>query len=302
LSPIAVTGGPIAVTGARGRLGSALVARLARENRPFRAWTRPEYDLDRPRTVERLLRHHRPAVVIHTAAWTDVDGCARDPDLARQRNGVAVGALARACRRAGAALVLLSTNEVFDGIRGDGLGYSETDAPNPANAYGASKLEGERLASAAFGQGDPRSPASGLWIVRTAWLFGPGGADFPHKILAAADRLEPSAVLRVVDDEVGSPTFAADLAEAILKLFSMAPAGLYHLVNRGAVSRFGWAARILARCERSVGVLPVGRTEFVRASSPPPWAVLDPGSAERLGIALRGWEDAFEAYVPELCG
>lgn len=295
------TGGPIAITGARGRLGSALVGRLAEEDQAFLAWSRPEYDLDRPRSVERLLRRHHPAVVIHTAAWTDVDACTRDPDLARQRNAAAVAALARACHESGVALVLVSTNEVFDGTRHDGLGYRETDEPNPANAYGASKLEGERRASAAFGEADPRRPAEGLWIVRTAWLFGRGGADFPHKILAAADGLEQGGVLRVVDDEIGSPTFAADLAGAILSLIVKAPAGLYHVVNRGSVSRFGWAARVLARCARPVGLLPISQAEFVRASPPPAWAVLDPGRAERHGITLRGWEEAFDAYVQELC-
>lgn len=293
--------GPIAVTGPSGRLGRALVARLEQRDRPLHAWGRADFDLDRPRTLERLVRIHRPSLVIHTAAWTDVDGAAREPELARRRNGVTPGALARACRREGAALLFVSTNEVFDGTRGDGQGYAESDEPRPANAYGASKLEGERLAAAAFGAADPRVPAPDLWIVRTAWLFGPGAPDFPSKILGAADRLEPGASLRVVDDEIGSPTSADDLAGAILDLLERAPAGLYHLVNKGAVSRFTWATAVLAACRRSAGLTPISRTAFVRASTAPAWAVLDTRNARRYGVTLRPWEDAFEDYAPALC-
>jgi dTDP-4-dehydrorhamnose reductase len=296
-----VSFGSIAVTGAGGRLGSALVGRLGSEGRALHAWSRPEYDLDRPRSIERLVRHHRPAVVIHAAAWTDVDGCARDPDLAQRRNGQAVGVLARACRRAGSALVLVSTNEVFDGERTDRRGYLESDEPHPGNPYGASKLAGERQAAEAFGGSMPDPDVAGLWIVRTCWLFGAPSADFPRKILAAAERLPRGAPLRVVDDEIGSPTYATDLAEAILRLIEAVPGGLYHLVNGGAVSRFGWAARIFWRCRPPVALEPISRTAFVRASSPPAWAVLDGGRAAALGVQLRPWEEAFDAYAPSIC-
>jgi dTDP-4-dehydrorhamnose reductase len=293
--------GPIAITGPSGRLGRALVARLEQRRRAPYAWGRADFDLDEPDTLERLVHVHHPELVIHTAAWTDVDGAAREPELARWRNGEIVGSLAGACRREGAALLYVSTNEVFDGLRNDGQGYAENDEPSPANAYGRSKLEGERLAAAAFGEEDPRRPAGNLWIVRTAWLFGPGAPDFPSKILGAADRLEPGDSLRVVDDEIGSPTSADDLAGAILDLLDRAPAGLYHLVNKGAVSRFAWATAVLAGCRRSVELTPISRTAFTRASNAPPWAVLDSSKARDLGVRLRRWEDAFEDYVPALC-
>ena len=114
---------------------------------------------------------------------TLVDECARQPDLAMRRNGVATGVLAAACRARGVGLLVVSTNEVFSGDRRDGQGYAETDAAAPRNPYGASKLAGEEAARAAFADGP------GLWIVRTAWLYGPPGNDFPDKITAAADRL-----------------------------------------------------------------------------------------------------------------
>jgi dTDP-4-dehydrorhamnose reductase len=188
---------PIAVTGAGGRLGSAL-----REVSPedLIGWDVPEHDLDRPRSIEPLLERDQPALVIHTAAMTLVDECARQPELAMRRNGEATGVLAAACHARGVGLVVVSTNEVFAGDRTDGQGYVETDAAAPRNPYGASKLAGEEAARAVFGDGP------GLWIARTAWLYGPPGNDFPDKITQAADRLPESERLPVVDDEWGSPT------------------------------------------------------------------------------------------------
>src|SRR5438093_4641467 len=175
----------IAVTGPGGRLGRALMASLA--DAPFTGpggpigWGRPEYDLDDSGAAERLVERDRPELVIHAAAWTDTEGCARDPALATRRNGDAVGELARACAGAGADLVVVSTNEVFDGRRSDGRAYAPDDEPAPENPYGASKLAGERAAAAAWGAAGARSS---LAIVRTTWLYGPPGNDFPSKLLA----------------------------------------------------------------------------------------------------------------------
>jgi nucleoside-diphosphate-sugar epimerase len=144
----------VAVTGSGGRLGRALVAAL--EDAPFTgpfgpmAWRRPAFDLDAPDQFADLLDRNRPEVVVHAAAWTDVDGCARDPELALARNGIATGVLARAAAERRIDLIVVSTNEVFDGRRTDGRGYAPDDAPNPLNAYGRSKLAGEEAARAAF--------------------------------------------------------------------------------------------------------------------------------------------------------
>src|SRR6476469_7672306 len=204
----------VAVTGSGGRLGRAMIEAL--EEAPFTgpmgpiAWSRPELDLDTldEAAVASLIARDRPEVVVHTAAWTDVDGCARDPELALRRNGEAAGAIARACARHGVELVLMSTNEVFDGTRTDGAGYRPGDAVNPPNPYGASKLRAEELARAAY-EGEPGEAR--LAIVRTSWLYGPPGNDFPGKILAAAEEAANRRdALRVVGDEYGSPTFSGD--------------------------------------------------------------------------------------------
>jgi dTDP-4-dehydrorhamnose reductase len=178
----------VAVIGVVGRLGSALIEAL--EEAPFTGphgpigWDQPEVELDTltEASIGVLLDAERPEVVIHTAAWTDVDGCARDPELAMRRNGTAVGELARACARRGIDLVVISTNEVFDGRRTDGLGYAPGDGRNPINPYGAAKAEAERLATAAFEADGARGR---LGIVRTSWLHGPPGNDFPARIAAA---------------------------------------------------------------------------------------------------------------------
>jgi dTDP-4-dehydrorhamnose reductase len=288
---------PVAVTGARGRLGRAVVAEFQRRGQETIEWSRPEYDLDDENGAERLVERDRPRLVVHCAAWTDVDGCAHDPALAMRRNATAVGELARACSAAGVSLVVVSTNEVFDGARTDGQGYTEDDAVNPPNPYGASKLAGEHAARDAFARRDGGS----LWIIRTAWLFGPPGNDFPSKIVAAADRLPTGEPLRVVADEVGSPTFAPDLAGAMADLVAAAPSGIYHLAGAGIASRHDFALAVVDRCRPDRPVAPISRTEFVRASAAPPWAVLDCSKAASFGVLLRPWAAAVAEYLSVTC-
>jgi len=294
--------GPVAVTGAGGRLGRALVAGFEARDTPVLPWTRPDHDLDDPTAARRLLERDRPGLVIHPAAWTDVDGCARQPELATRRNADAVAELAAACRLGGADLVLVSTNEVFDGVRTDGRGYAEGDEARPINPYGASKLAGEEAVRKELGDGSgPAGNRPRAWIVRTAWLYGPPGNDFPSRILAAASRIAAGGSLPVVADETGSPTFTTDLADAIIRLVEVAPAGTYHLVNGGAASRADWASRTLQACASEVSVRPISSREYTRASTPPSWAVLDGSKAAGLGVPLRSWETAFADYVPGLC-
>ncbi len=333
----------VAITGAGGRLGRALVAALGEAAfvgpRGPLAWSRPDYDLDDPGSAARCLDRDRPEVVVHAAAWTDVDGCARDPERAMRRNALAVAELAQACTERAVDLVLVSTNEVFDGRRTDGRGYGPEDRPAPGNPYGSSKLAGETAAQAAFlraggaialpaepvaptvatGAGD-RTVATGagdvpaaadpagrrpaapqLAIVRTAWLFGPPGNDFPTRILLAADRARAAGEpLSVVGDEIGSPTYAVDLAEGIVELLGAGTfAGTHHLVNSGHVSRAAWARSILVALGQDVPIREVPLSSWVRPSSPPPWAVLEPTPMPS-GEPLRPWELAFADYVPRM--
>ena len=290
----------VAVTGANGRLGRALVSVLA--DSPYTglagpiAWTRAEWDLDAPGTIEERLRADRPEVVVHAAAWTDVDGCAREPEVARRRNGDATGVLAEACAARGVDLMVVSTNEVFAGDRDDGRLYGADDPPRPVNPYGASKLEGERRSTAAFLGARGR-----LGIARTSWLFGPPGADFPAKILAAADPARAAGEpLKVVSDELGSPTYAHDMAEAIAELIGEGDVGgVHHLVNAGVTSRAGWARELLRQAGVVVDLVEVPASTWPRASTPPLRAVLEPTPLPS-GEPMRPWPQALADYLPAL--
>lgn len=291
----------IAVTGASGRLGRALTTALAEA--PFTgpagpiAWDRAAFDLDAPGGVVERLDRDRPEVVVHAAAWSDVDGCALDPELALRRNGTATGVLAEACAARSIDLLAISTNEVFDGRRTDGRGYAPDDPPAPANPYGASKLEGERLASTAY----ERARAGSLGIVRTAWLFGTPGRDFPSRILEAADRAAAAGEpLRGVADEWGTPTYVHDLAEAIVELLAAdAIAGIHHIVNGSVASRAEWARDVVRRAGAEVEVVEVPLTTWQRPSTPPRWGILAPTPLPS-GEPLRGWPDAMADYAPAL--
>ena len=287
------------MTGSNGRLGRAVVATLAREHVATTALKRPEYDLDVDTAAAKVVQRHKPDVVIHCAAWTAVDDCARQPALAMRRNSQAVDELATACADSGARLVLISTNEVFDGDRKDGQGYLESDEPNPMNEYGRSKLAGERAATAAF---DAAGRPDDLLIVRTAWLFGPPGNDFPSKIIGAADRLAPGEALEVVSDEIGSPTYAPDIAQAIGRLVvDHAPTGTLHLVNGGHASRLDLARHVLDSCRPDRSTAPITSAAFDRPSRPPAWAVLGSSRVADLGLTLRPWQEAIDAYLPSIC-
>jgi dTDP-4-dehydrorhamnose reductase len=291
----------VAVTGASGRLGRALVAALA--DAPFTgpagplAWDRAAFDLDAPGGIGALLDRERPEVVVHAAAWSDVDGCALDPALALRRNGEATGVLAEACAERDIDLLAISTNEVFDGRRLDGYGYEPADPTAPGNPYGASKLDGERRAQAAFARGT----AARLGIARTAWLFGTPGRDFPSRILEAAGRAEATGEpLRVVGDEWGTPTYTHDCAEAVVELLAAdAVGGIHHLVNGHFATRADWARYVVARAGLEVQIVDIPMSSWKRPSTPPRWGVLAPTPLPS-GEPLRVWPDAMADYAPAL--
>ncbi len=212
-----------------------------------------------------------------------------------RRNGTATGVLAQACAERGVDLVVVSTNEVFDGARIDGRSYAADDVPDPANPYGASKLAGERAAVDAFGGHGV------VGIARTAWLFGPPGPDFPRRILDAAERAVANGEpLRVVDDEWGTPTYAADVAEAICELLADdAHGGLHHLVNGGVATRAEWAADVLDRMGVVVALERVPSSTWTRASTAPRWGVLAPTPLPS-GEPMRPWPQAMADYAPML--
>ena len=283
----------VLVTGADGQLGRSVVSAFDQAGWEVSGPGHGVLDITDPQAVRDAVGS-ATGVVVNSAAWTDVDGCARDPERALEINGTAAGNVAAAARTVGALAVQISTNEVFDGTAT--RPYREDDEPNPINPYGGSKLAGEFAASAA----NPRH-----LIVRTAWIFGPGGSNFPTKILRAAKaRMEAGEPLSVVSDEVGNPTWAPDLAAAILWLVvaersGEAAHGVWHICGEPPVSRFEWARQITTGLG-GVDLRPISSADYPRPSRPPLRAVLDTRKAQALGVAELDWRRRSEAFVGAL--
>jgi dTDP-4-dehydrorhamnose reductase len=272
----------VLIVGANGQLGRAVQTACSIEH-SMTLWGHHEADIADPTIVSKVV-DARPDLVINCAAWTNVDGAEKEPDAAFAVNGLGAFNLATGCARSGAAMVHVSTNEVFAGT--PGKFYYEYDQPAPASVYARSKLAGEVAASRVLDQ---------LFVVRVAWLFGSGENNFPAKIVAAADR---NGALRVVDEEMGNPTYAPDVAAAIFRLVETERYGIYHLVNQGHTSRFGLAQAVLQSTGRGhIPLTPIGIAEWPRPAPPPPHAVLVNQAAAALGIELRPWQEAVHAYV-----
>lgn len=267
------------VLGAGGQLGSDLVRLLSRRpDTELHAFTRQELDLTRHEEIRDTLRRVRPEVVVNAAAFTKVDECERVPEVADAVNHHGQENLAQGCKEVGALCVYFSTDYVFDGEKG--APYTEEDPPRPVNQYGRSKLLGEEAAQAEAGE----------WlIVRSSWLYGPTGENFPKKILTRAKAGEP---LRVVDDQTGSPTYTPDLAVALVWMVDHGARGLFHVTNEGACTWHDFARALVAEA----GLLnPVARLTSDRLSAParrPRFSVLHNGKAHRFGLTpLRPWKD-----------
>jgi dTDP-4-dehydrorhamnose reductase len=274
----------IAITGASGQLGQALQTTLAAEHELI-PLGHADIELGHPDCVERLAATGAD-LVIHPAAYTDVDGCARDPERAYRVNGLGAQYVALACRRLGAALLYVSTNEVFDGAAT--APYFEYDRPAPINAYARSKWAGEQAVREALDR---------FYIVRVAWLFG-GARNFVRTVLRLANERDS---ITMVADEVGSPTYALDAAAAIARLVQLPFYGTYHLVNEGVCSRYEFAAEVLRLSGRDrVELRPIGLADFKRDSVVPPYTPLRNVAAAALGIRLRPWQAALADYLQDL--
>ncbi len=276
----------VVITGADGQLGQALQKILNEQGDTVFPTDVPDFDITQ-HTIVQKLSDFRPELIIHCAAMTNVDGCAKDPDMAFQINAFGTQNVAHACLRANADMVYVSTNEVFDG-RAD-RPYQEDDPPNPVNPYGSSKRAGEQMAA--------HYVKDKLYIVRTAWLYAVSGHTFPAKIIAAADAHK---ALRVVTDEVSNPTYAPDLAEAIVQLVQTRAYGIYHFTNAGHCSRYDFAKEVLRLSDRQdIPIQPITLADYQRASTVPSFTPLVNTKGAALGIELRSWQEALAAYFEE---
>jgi dTDP-4-dehydrorhamnose reductase len=274
----------VLIVGGRGQLGRALQEVYRQlEGVEVTVWTRDEHHLGDARICDAVTLL-KPDLVVNAAAWTNVDGAEADPDGAYAANMLGPLYLAQGCYLCGAEMVHVSTNEVFAGE--PSRVYREYDLPMPASTYARSKWAGEQAAARALRH---------LFIVRVAWLFGPGGNHFPSKIISAADQ---RGALRVVNDEYGNPTYTVDAAIAIAKIVEMRKYGTFHLVNEGAVSRFDFARETLALTGRGdIPLTPIPAAEWPRPAPPPLHAVLANQVAANHGIVLRPWQEALAEYL-----
>jgi dTDP-4-dehydrorhamnose reductase len=271
----------IAITGGRGQLGRELVSVFSHSHELV-VLDLPECDITKRGEIDCII-NYLPDLVIHAAAMTDVDGCARDPAAAYRVNVLGTQHVALACQRARSVMLYISTNEVFEGTKSSP--YLELDEPHAINPYGASKLAGERYVQMLLER---------FYIVRTAWMFSSNGNNFPKKMLGLA---KANGQMSVVDDELGNPTYAPDLAQAIAQLIETNHFGIYHLTNEGVASRYDYAARIFQLAGISVPLIRAKLADYKRDSTPPRNGALENfAAAAILDIKLRPWEQALEDY------
>ena len=274
------------ITGARGQLGRSLTALGRDRDLEILACDLAELDIRDPQRVEAAFAEFAPQVCVNCAAYTQVDRAESDEAAAVQVNGEAPGVLARAARGR-CLLIHLSTEYVFDGRGSEPI--PEDAPPRPLSAYGRSKLAGEQAVVSAGGD----------WLmVRSQWIFGPG-PNFVRTILEAARRGEP---LRVVDDQVGRPTWSGALAAGLVETVERGARGLLHLACEGVASWYDLARTAVAEGARRgmnplVAVEPISSSALGRPAPRPAYAVLGLDRARGLGLSLGDWRDALGAYL-----
>ena len=289
---------PILVTGGSGQLTLALERAARSRERPVRRVGRPEFDFDHPATVDAVFAAAQPSLVVNAAAYTAVDAAESDAEAAMRANRDGPAQLAELCHAAGIPLIHVSTDYVFDGSKG--APYVETDPTSPTGAYGASKLAGER---AVFAR------CSNAIVLRTSWLYSATGKNFVHGML---DTARKRTLLRVVADQCGSPTAAADLAAAIFtiaeRIRAGSPsrfAGIYHACGDGWTTWHGFAEAIFEEAARygapMPSVDPIRTEDWPSPVRRPADSRLACNKLERVfGLRLPPWRESLARTIAEI--
>ena len=281
----------ILVTGANGQLGRELqVLSDAHPGYSFIFTDRSQLSIEHPQQVLDLFAMHNPAWCINCAAYTAVDKAETEKEVAFRINGEAPGYLAAACRRTGARLIHVSTDYVFDGTSATPL--KEKDKTGPINIYGASKLEGEHNAM--------EQHPDGTVILRTAWVYSEFGNNFVKTMIRL---MKERPAINVVDDQIGSPTYAADLAAAILTIIKsprFVP-GIYHYSNEGRISWFEFAMAIRSHIGSACAVSPIPSTQFPTPAKRPHFSLLDKTLIrDTYQVTIPAWETSLDTCIKRL--
>jgi len=274
------------ILGATGLLGQALKREWAGDE--VVGLGLEDVDIRNAEKVREIVEKTRPDWIVLAAAYTDVDGCESSQELAFAVNRDAAVQVAQAAKDAGAKLLFLSSDYVFDGKKNSP--YEIGDARNPQSVYGRTKAEAEIQLLAAI---------PNCCIIRTAWLFGVGGKCFPDTILKLA---ATRPALDVVNDQRGCPTYSVDLSKAIVQLCRKGANGIVHVTNAGDCSWFEFAREILKRAGFPTEVRPVSTQQMLRPASRPAYSVMSAKSLQAYGIAMPPWQDALARYLQERKG
>jgi len=270
----------ILITGPTGQLGRELIRVLEEEE--LLLLTHKDIDIRDPKLIQRIVEL-KPDIIIHTAAYTDVDGCERDPESAFQVNTLGTRYMILGAEKVGAKLVYISTDYVFNGEKR--MPYVESDDTCPINVYGRSKLMGECFVRV----------SSVPWIiVRTAWVYGEGRKNFITSVLEWATDLP---VLKLVEDKTGSPTYAKDLAFAIRHLICVEASGTYHAACQGACTWFEYGQQILGILKIQKEVVPIAFGELNRPAKRPAYSALSSDALKQSGFEMRDWRVALEDFL-----
>lgn len=273
----------ILITGSNGMLGHDLIEVL-KDNHELILTTSKTLDITNKDQVLEVICDSEPDVVINSAAYTDVDGCEENQDLAYAVNGEGVKNLALACKEVDCALVHISTDYIFNGK--NDRPWVEDDEIGPISVYGKSKLKGEEAILETLDK---------YFIVRTAWLYGINGKNFPKTMLELAKN---HSEITVVYDEVGTPTYTPDLAYGISELIETDYYGIYHLTNSGSCSWCEFARYIFKVADKDIKVVPVTASEFARPAPRPSYSVLENRNWVENGFKpLRSYKEAIKEYV-----
>ncbi len=273
----------VTIFGATGLLGKALMGEW-REDQVTGLGSR-DVDIRSEERVQAAIARYRPESIVLAAAYTDVDGCETNRDLAFEVNCKGAVNVVRAAAQAGARLIFLSTDYVFDGMKG--RPYEIDDALAPQSVYGQTKAAAEI---------EIRKVLPQCCILRTSWVFGVGGKCFPDTILKLAHSRKE---LEVVDDQRGCPTYTVDLARAIISLSRQGAAGTVHATNQRDCTWFDFASEIISSAGLETNVKPTSSEKFVRPAKRPKYSVLSSASLQPYGIVMPTWQDAMLRYLAE---